>query len=334
MPAAGEGAFSPFAFFSRGFMLTSMVATPSSFDLQGFRPGTEDPRSRAVRTGLSARREEAAADSPPALEIAAEARATLAASVAARIGLGGWAGTGLTHAAIAAASLWAASYLIPPTPLPELEIPIVFVREAPPAEPAPVPVPPPVTTAALPEPPPEAAPPPAVALPIPPAIPDESPPPSPTPSPKPRPHPRPQAPVVHHEALAPVAPTPVAPTTATPAVPSPPPVNPPTIVPPPAQVAALPILPPRPISGASGNPRPDYPAAARRHGLQGKVVLRVEVSAEGRAQSVEVKVSSGHSILDEAALDAVRRWRFNPASQNGNPVAGAAEVPIEFRLVD
>ncbi|HUN47854.1 MAG TPA: energy transducer TonB, partial [Stellaceae bacterium] len=50
---------------------------------------------------------------------------------------------------------------------------------------------------------------------------------------------------------------------------------------PPPQTAALPLIPPRPVAGAAGNAVPDYPAAARRQRLQGKVVLQVEVSPQG-----------------------------------------------------
>jgi periplasmic protein TonB len=83
-----------------------------------------------------------------------------------------------------------------------------------------------------------------------------------------------------------------------------------------------------------GNPAPAYPAAARRRGLQGQVVVRAEVAADGRAARVEVKRSSGHALLDDAALAGVREWRFAPAEVDGVPSAGAIEVPITFKLVD
>jgi protein TonB len=106
------------------------------------------------------------------------------------------------------------------------------------------------------------------------------------------------------------------------------------VPPQPIQVAAVPAIPPRALSGAAGNPKPDYPLEARRRGLQGKVMLRVEVSAAGRPQGVSVIASSGYPVLDRAALAAVERWRFNPATQAGLPVPGTAEVPIVFRLED
>jgi protein TonB len=91
---------------------------------------------------------------------------------------------------------------------------------------------------------------------------------------------------------------------------------------------------PRFQAGAPGNPLPDYPESARRWGYQGRVFLAVHVSADGRPLSVDVASSSGHSILDRSALEAVRRWRFRPAvGQAGNGVA-LVNVPIAFRLKD
>jgi protein TonB len=82
------------------------------------------------------------------------------------------------------------------------------------------------------------------------------------------------------------------------------------------------------------NPPPPYPATARRRGWEGKVLLRVEVSASGNVLNVEIEKSSGYAILDEAAQQAVYRWQFKPALQNGRPVAGQVKVPIHFNLKD
>jgi protein TonB len=80
------------------------------------------------------------------------------------------------------------------------------------------------------------------------------------------------------------------------------------------------------------NPRPAYPHLAKRENWQGTVVLRVRVFPTGRAGDVTVQKSSGHSVLDDAALDAAKVWTFVPATQAGQPVAGWVTVPIEFRL--
>ena len=98
--------------------------------------------------------------------------------------------------------------------------------------------------------------------------------------------------------------------------------------------AAEPIVPPRPVAGMETNRAPSYPEIARRRGEQGRVMLRVTVSAEGTPLEVDVSATSGYPMLDSAALSAVRQWRFVPATQAGAPVSAAAEVPIRFRLED
>lgn len=91
---------------------------------------------------------------------------------------------------------------------------------------------------------------------------------------------------------------------------------------------------PRFVLGSAGNPLPRYPLAARRRGLEGQVVVRVFVAADGRPASVSVHSGSTHSILDDAAVAALRRWRFEPARRAGVPTAAWVDVPITFRLRD
>jgi periplasmic protein TonB len=83
---------------------------------------------------------------------------------------------------------------------------------------------------------------------------------------------------------------------------------------------------------ALANPEPDYPWASRRAGEQGRVVLRVEVSAAGIVEAIEVADSSGHRRLDAAALEAVRQWRFEPARVGDRAIATTVSVPVTFRL--
>lgn len=80
------------------------------------------------------------------------------------------------------------------------------------------------------------------------------------------------------------------------------------------------------------NPKPDYPTIAKSRGWQGKVLLRVKVSAQGLSDDVTVEQSSGHEILDESAVEAVRKWRFIPAKRGETPVASSVIVPIVFTL--
>jgi protein TonB len=78
--------------------------------------------------------------------------------------------------------------------------------------------------------------------------------------------------------------------------------------------------------------RPAYPSAPRRLGIQGTTLLRVYVLADGRIAEVQVERSAGHPDLDQAAQEAVRRWRFEPARRGEDPVAMWVLLPFEFRL--
>lgn len=79
---------------------------------------------------------------------------------------------------------------------------------------------------------------------------------------------------------------------------------------------------------------PVYPPRCLRLGIEGTVRVRVLVGEDGRVQEVTVGKSSGDAALDEAALEAVSRWRFEPARRDGVPVRAWAVVPIEFKLID
>lgn len=100
----------------------------------------------------------------------------------------------------------------------------------------------------------------------------------------------------------------------------------------PATAAEAPIAPPRFDATYLDNPRPPYPPAARRMGEEGKTVLRVFVSAEGLPEQIELRQSAGSPRLDEAALAAVKRWRFVPARQGERAVAAWVFVPLVFKL--
>ena len=82
------------------------------------------------------------------------------------------------------------------------------------------------------------------------------------------------------------------------------------------------------------NPKPAYPMVARRMGYHGKVVLDVEVLAEGKAGDVKLHQSSGYDILDNSAIQTVRTWRFSPARRFGQAVTQRFLVPIKFSLED
>ncbi len=80
------------------------------------------------------------------------------------------------------------------------------------------------------------------------------------------------------------------------------------------------------------NPPPAYPALARRRQWQGTVVLEVLVQEDGLVAELSVDQGSGHSVLDQAALAAVRNWRFTPGRRGRLPVAMKVLVPVRFGL--
>lgn len=82
------------------------------------------------------------------------------------------------------------------------------------------------------------------------------------------------------------------------------------------------------ISGAL----PAYPVAARKSRWEGAVIVRVLVDTDGSAADVQVRDSSGMDIFDEAAVRAVRRWRFSPATQGGKAVVSYHDVLVRFHL--
>lgn len=80
------------------------------------------------------------------------------------------------------------------------------------------------------------------------------------------------------------------------------------------------------------NPPPDYPSISRRLGEQGLVLLSVLVTENGTAGSVELQTGSGSSRLDQAALEAVKKWRFIPAKRGEQPVSASVVVPVRFSI--
>ena len=80
------------------------------------------------------------------------------------------------------------------------------------------------------------------------------------------------------------------------------------------------------------NPAPVYPPSSRRNGEEGRVLLRVRVSAAGQAEAVDIQHGSGFSLLDDAAREAVANWRFTPARRGAQALASTVIVPITFRL--
>lgn len=106
---------------------------------------------------------------------------------------------------------------------------------------------------------------------------------------------------------------------------------PPNIEEPAPPVAAAAVQPPAPLADQS--PSPSYPPEAMRRSESGTVVVEVEIDPAGMPVSVEIGQRSGSRDLDRAAVQAVSRWRFEPARDaSGNPVPGRLSIPIDFKL--
>jgi TonB family protein len=79
-------------------------------------------------------------------------------------------------------------------------------------------------------------------------------------------------------------------------------------------------------------PSPAYPDAARRKNLQGAVIAEIRIDREGKVESARAAEGSGSPLLDDAALAAVRAWKYRPATLGGKPVPSVRRVRFVFRL--
>ncbi|WP_269530762.1 energy transducer TonB [Chitinimonas sp. BJYL2] len=103
--------------------------------------------------------------------------------------------------------------------------------------------------------------------------------------------------------------------------------TPPTPPSPPA-----PIVPPRSDAAHLNNPPPSYPGLSRKLGEEGRVMLLVFIQPDGKVSEVRLKQSSGFERLDQAAMDAVKRWRYVPARQGDTAIAFWYAQPVDFAL--
>jgi protein TonB len=83
---------------------------------------------------------------------------------------------------------------------------------------------------------------------------------------------------------------------------------------------------------ASRNSPPIYPEIARKNGWAGTILLQAKISAQGSVESLKVIQSTGHDVLDQSAMTAVRQWHFHPQKVNGTPTPVTVELPVKFSL--
>lgn len=92
-----------------------------------------------------------------------------------------------------------------------------------------------------------------------------------------------------------------------------------------------PSVPPTAVKAVDAPP-PEYPLELACDGIGGRVELMITVGTDGSVTRADMQRSSGQAALDEAALEAVRGWRFRAATYNGQPVETQVAVPITFNV--
>lgn len=85
------------------------------------------------------------------------------------------------------------------------------------------------------------------------------------------------------------------------------------------------------LASKNMNP-PLYPADAARSGVSGKVMVDDDVGADGGVVAAKIEKSEPAGVFDDAVMAAVRKWKFEPAIENGRPVAGRVRVPVDFQV--
>ena len=77
---------------------------------------------------------------------------------------------------------------------------------------------------------------------------------------------------------------------------------------------------------------PTYPSSLLSKGIGGRVLVTCTVDAEGRVTGTSIKQSSGHPDLDKAAINAVNKWKFKPATKGGRKIKASCVVPFNFEV--
>jgi protein TonB len=79
-------------------------------------------------------------------------------------------------------------------------------------------------------------------------------------------------------------------------------------------------------------PTPHYPRLARVRGLEGEVIIKVAVNPAGVPVKTSLVRSSGHPVLDNAALEGLKKWRFGPTSEITQTIAFTTQKTVKFQL--
>lgn len=92
------------------------------------------------------------------------------------------------------------------------------------------------------------------------------------------------------------------------------------------------IVPPRVDAYQHNNPSPKYPKLSKRLREEGTVILQLLITKDGLVREVEIKISSGYQRLDQAAIKAVKQWRYTPAFQGNEMIDYRYEQPVRFSM--
>ena len=84
--------------------------------------------------------------------------------------------------------------------------------------------------------------------------------------------------------------------------------------------------------GVRHSVRPVYPRLAKEEGWEGTVLIKALVRTSGKPENITIQKSSGHKILDNAAVDAIRQWRFSPAKDGNFSMEKYIHIPLKFHL--
>lgn len=112
---------------------------------------------------------------------------------------------------------------------------------------------------------------------------------------------------------------------------------------PPVERFVAPVRPTQPVhvpvyEGASRDPRfadaftPPYPIALQREGLEGSVTVRITINEQGRVIACDLVKATNRAFYDETREQALKRWRFRPATSDGVPVQSQQTLTVHFQL--
>jgi len=81
-------------------------------------------------------------------------------------------------------------------------------------------------------------------------------------------------------------------------------------------------------------PAPVYPKFAKKRGYEGTTVIEVLIEIDGKVKDIKINKSAGYEILDNAAINAVKKWLFVPATIGDKKIEMWVKIPVKFEIKD